>query len=810
MKPGKMALSVAAFMLGVTVLAADVTAAVLFRDSFEGSPRGRKALVGETTVTPNGIGLRAQQGGDDQTTFSGSIVDLDEAGIHREGGLPQGSLSLWVQRNEQQNWENLATFSAADYSLMARVMITWEGDSGNTELKIGSGEYPLWYLEYVDVGMNNYVGKTIVFPLDQKIAKGQWVNVTLTWGASDTERGIFVNGKKLAVKVDNNFAMQKLLADSQYLVIGSDPRPGSGITDASGLFAPGVVDSVTRSVIDAVEIRDTVVTDFPLVYVGDQQLLIADIDDDRRTAAGFSGKLIAGNRLGVTITGTPGARGTFDVVHYPDIGGNISLDWRGWGVYLEEKVFFEESEVNLREVEGYRVYAELESFAAITPEMVPVAELEVEEQSYAFSTLNPNTPYYIGVYAEMRDGSLRPVISPRVNVPMTESAPGVYQGSFTVGYQDRFERAVLAGRLAKGGAVASLADYDDPLVIDPRLTVAVATDPAELKADEMSMAKIAVTVTDANGNAVSGHKIRFLLATTSQYTGVVGGGKFKDEVGGTISQSEFDGVTDLFGKVSATYVAGFAAKTAIVVARDMTSNDTGAGWVKTFIEATAQIVLEEVSTAAAMEAGYQITVKSSDEWLTADGKSQARITARVTLGGQPVEGHAVNFDLSSTNGSLRSVKDVTDRNGEARAVYTAGKKIGIVLITATDTTAGISGSVQIELRSDAPAKIAITITPEKLPADGRSSAELLVLVTDVNDNPNENTEVEYFIIGGSGRLRDTKGLTDRRGESTSEYIAGRNPGVVSFKITVRSTVPSDEEIEKARGLALAVTDYSFF
>ena len=85
-----------------------------------------------------------------------------------------------------------------------------------------------------------------------------------------------------------------------------------------------------------------------------------------------------------------------------------------------------------------------------------------------------------------------------------------------------------------------------------------------------------MTVTDANGNPVAGHKIKFLLATTSQYTGVVGGGAFAEQVGGAIKERR-SGETDLFGKVTATYVAGFAAKTAVIVARDMVSNNTGAG-----------------------------------------------------------------------------------------------------------------------------------------------------------------------------------------------------------------------------------------
>ena len=85
-----------------------------------------------------------------------------------------------------------------------------------------------------------------------------------------------------------------------------------------------------------------------------------------------------------------------------------------------------------------------------------------------------------------------------------------------------------------------------------------------------------------------------------------------------------------------------------------------------------------------------------------------------------------------------------------------------------------------------------------------------MLVTDINDNPNDNTEVEYRVASAAGSLRDDKGLTDRRGESATEYVAGRSPGTVSFEITVRSTVPTAEEMAQARELALAVPDSRFF
>ncbi len=410
----------------------------------------------------------------------------------------------------------------------------------------------------------------------------------------------------------------------------------------------------------------------------------------------------------------------------------------------------------------------------------------------------------MAVAAEMRDGTLRPVLAPILDQPLAETEPGIYSGSFPVGWQDRYARAAVIGRLSRGTASTTLV-ASGVFSVDPALRLAVEAEPNELKADEKSASRVTVTVTDANGRAIAGHKIGFLLATTSQYTGVVGGGAFLDEVGGNITQGPW-GETDLFGRLTASYVAGFAAKTAIIVARDLTSNDTGAGWVRTFIQATAGLELEAGAARIAAEPGYQITVTSSDDWLTADGRSQARITARVTRNGEPVPGRTVGFEATPGLGSIRVTRGVTDPNGEARAVYTAGRKIGVVVVTAMDAAAGISGSVQIELRSDAPAKIVIRLDREKLPADGRSRAEVLVLVTDTNDNPNENVGVEYRVASGDGSFRHEQGLTDRNGEHTAEYVAGSAPGPVVLEVTVRSSAPTAEELVAARDLAVAVVE----
>lgn len=781
--------AVAAVSLSL-LLAVGAGAKPVLQEGFGAQPKGMRG--GEIVGAGQDRGWRGPGGDRDRGR---DFVEYDMAGLRVSP--EKGTIEFSITRDEVFHRE--AAFSLVDKSgdRLFALRFYWDFFPDGPALttftsNISETTQPAFW--YIDDPKNP---GSLVFhiPIGRSVAKGQKIHIALTWNGA--AGAIYIDGKSLNVKTDPKAPFSALMAAAERLIIGAefDNRVPQGAW------------SVSHSVISNFQVHSEALSAAEL-GVPIPVPVVAAVEHDAGRVAGFSGKLIAGNTVNVTMHGSPAQAGSFDIVHYPEIGGRVNLDWRGWGVYLEDKVFFEAGEVNLRDVEGYRVYASTAPFDPAAPGMEPIAELEAGVQNYDFEFLEVDTPYYLAAVARMRDGTTRTVVAPIAKRPMTETAPGIYAGSYQAGWQDRYPRAVVVGRLEHGGVAATLVNTNT-LAIDSGLTIAVAAEPNELKADETSKAKVSVTVTDANGNPVSGHKLKFVLATTSQYTGVVGGGDFADQVGGKISENRFL-ETDLFGKAEVTYVAGFAAKTAIIVARDMLSNSIGTGWVKTYITATAQLELEPVNASVAMAQGYVITVMSSDEWLTADGKSQARITARVTLGGEPVEGHNVGFSVSPGAGSIRSVVETTNRNGEARAVYTAGKKIGIALITATDTTAGISGTVSIELRSDAPAKIVIKLDPVKLPADGKSRADLSVLVTDINDNPNDNTEVEYAISGGGGKLRYDKGLTDRKGENANEYTAGRSAGMVTFDITVRSTTPSEEELTKAGDLAVAVTDFKFF
>lgn len=771
-------------------------AKAIFQEDFRtDAGRGRSGRDGE--VVKDGDRYAWKGAGGHSTVERGGYRITDIQGLRPEGG----TVELDVTRDGTQESETL--FSLADekgVSLFS-LYVHWDvpapdGDSYGTKIRtvMSDGSILFFNTEKGDFGVPfRHEGLL----LGRRIAKGQTFHVAFTWG--DGGPRVYVDGKLLDAEVEKTESFTTtVIPQTKKFVIGAEIRP-------QGHRGIEVVDTPV-SLLANIQVHDEELSPSQLAATFNTAVEVASVGHDEASVAGFSGKLVAGDRLGVTLQGTPGALGSFDIAHYPDMLGRIELDWRGWGVYLEEKAFFEEGEVDLSAVRGYRVFASQSPLPEVTADLVPLATLEVGEQSYRVESLAIDAPQYVGVVAEMRDGTFRKVIWPVQGVALAETAPGVYAGGYTVTYADRIPRGIVIGHLVKGDAFASLAAVE-LVAVDPALTVAVASSEEVLRADEKSSAKITVTLTDANGDAVPDHEVKFLLATTSQYTGVVGGGAFAEQVGGAMKGNAF-GRTDLFGRLTATYVAGFAAKTAIVVVRDMASNSTGAAIVRTYIQATASLELEPVQVSALAE-GYEIAVTSSDDWLTADGRSEARITARVTYGGEPVQGHGIKFGISAGGGSIRTVRANTDERGEARAVYTAGTKIGVVTVTATDVEVNITGSVQIELRSDAPAKIAIKVDPEKLPADGRSRADLAVTVTDINDNPNDGVEVEYAITQGGGELDEPTSVTGRNGETTNAYTAGSAPGTVTISLTVRSSVPTEEELGVARSLALAVPHFAF-
>ncbi len=399
---------------------------------------------------------------------------------------------------------------------------------------------------------------------------------------------------------------------------------------------------------------------------------------------------------------------------------------------------------------------------------------------------------------------------PMEEVPPTSGGPGIpavdngtYRGNYSIKPGDDFENGQIVGRFVSADNVAAgPVTSSSKWTIDTKPVVAFSIDKKDLPADSTSKARIKLAAKDANGIPVKGRHLKLTLATTDEYTGTVGAGDFGKDVGATV-ETRWRGETDSWGEVEFDYTAGFAAKTVILTAKDLDSGGVAVDYLTAFKEASIDIALTPpVSRAAARRSmQYILKVEASRSELTADGRSRSVI--RATLldpNGTAVAGDPVAFTLSSANGSLRTIAGTTDSSGTATAEYTAGKKIGIVVVTATATLRNASGNVSITLLSDAPAKVILKARPATLPADGNSRADIGVKVTDINDNPNADTKVEFRISRGGGRMEYADRLTDRFGDAQNRYTAGTTPGITTILATVRSKIPTDAELARARNV----------
>lgn len=784
----------AGIMAGV-FLASGLAQAAVLEDADFGGKSKIEIKGGKTSTKASGDsrdGWRASKGGTTRESAGYIELDLNKVAADRS----QGAMQFTIVRGNERGQDEESFFTVVDSQIhqLFGGSIRWEWTTENRPKAYRKHNEPHLMLigSGVIAGYTREWGFTNSHDFPRHVGQGSEVTITITWGPKVSDNGVYIDGRRMKTRLRDGYNTPEMMQRGSFLIIGTS-RDSRSVEQGFG-------DNMT-SLLTGFKYLDT-----PTGDLRDVNVAVASVEVSAK--AGFSGKLVAGNVIGVKATGTAGQKGTFDIGRLPESNGTIALDWRGWGTKRQNRGFVTYPEIDLHDVKEYTVYASTTSFAAVDAGMVPVETLEAAKQSVVLDELDAAAVYYVAVNANMKDGSIIPIISPKTGLAMSETAPGIYEGAYTVAVGDDVPKAVVTAQIASPTTTARLASSEE-LAIDSSVKIDVVTDPSVLQADEKSTANVTVTVTDANGDPVEGHALTFFLATTSEYTGVIGGGKFTDEVGGSMSVGG-EYLTDMFGRIKAKYVAGFAAKTAIIVARDLENNDTGAGSVTTYIIADGGIKLKVpgANAMAKRTSGYVLTLETSDDWLTADGDSKAKLTATLTKNGVDVEGMDINFTFAPANGAIKVNQGTTDSNGKARAVYTAGKKIGVVVITASFES--LTASVEIELRNDAPAKIVLKIDPAELEADGVSRADVEVLVTDINDNPADEVKVEFTILQGTGSLRSDSEMTDRRGEAATSYQAGRNAGYVVIRVTVRSLVPSDAELLAARDLAVQVADPKFF
>jgi len=445
-------------------------------------------------------------------------------------------------------------------------------------------------------------------------------------------------------------------------------------------------------------------------------------------------------------------------------------------------------------------------------------------------------------------------------IAMQESriTAGVYEGSYTIRYGDEAKQGFrdlgktasssplqpkhlqpkplsssisVYGYLSdQAGNVASKAS-ENPVAIDTHLIITVEPRQKDLAADNKGQTEVAVKVSDINKNPVSGHHIALTLSTTDEYTDVIGGGNFGREIDGKLA-IDYEDVTDNFGQIKATYTVGFAAKTALIIAKDLDTGQAGVGYITSHIESFLDILLRARERnlggpAAGPGDAASMILEADPQKITADGRSRARITVRLLdNGGNPVvKPYQVTFFPSNEEGRLSKRAITTNAAGSGYVYYEAGKRIGTVVISAIarrgvdpDNAPQLTADASIILMSDAPAKLIMLADTDHLDAGSGQSARISINVTDINDNPNPEATVQLRLqdaisepgagagagAGGhssrNGELSDTAMITDRNGETSCTYRAGQTPGVVRIMAKVCSKIPNEEkELLRAQG-----------
>ncbi|MGA1864302.1 MAG: invasin domain 3-containing protein [bacterium] len=414
--------------------------------------------------------------------------------------------------------------------------------------------------------------------------------------------------------------------------------------------------------------------------------------------------------------------------------------------------------------------------------------------------------------------------------------PGSYSGAYTIGWKDKsMDEAYVWACMSDRAGNKVWKHSEDHLSLDirPRIEVKVVSyneneednfdnsgEHVMLSAGEDSRAEITVKVTNANReDPAEGHIIAFTITTTDEYTGVVGGGDLRNRMSTDIGL-DFDHTTDSWGEVDTLYTSGEAAKTAIIVAKDLTTGHSGVSYILNVLKAQIAIELKQpASLGKTLELlPYKLMLTANPDRLTADGVSSSWITAQITdRDGRPVEKAGVEISFFSSGGGTISPSHVyTDNLGQASTRYTAGIIRGTDIVTGdcVDLDAE-SGEVTIALMSDAPAKMVLSADPDSLYANGINTSNIKVRVLDKNENSVQEAIVNFFVntrwkdmqvkqdLEDKGRLSVTTIPTDFNGWSECTYttpdLTGLAPAVATIFAKIVSRVPTEEEIARAVG-----------
>lgn len=442
----------------------------------------------------------------------------------------------------------------------------------------------------------------------------------------------------------------------------------------------------------------------------------------------------------------------------------------------------------------------------------------------------------------------------RRSIRMTKDTdnPGTYRGSYRIIQGDNMSTVSVACYLVDRNGNTTSKTQSANYKIDTIIIVNMDRSKSEVSTNEVDPAEartsvITATLHDRHDNALKNRQVEFRL------------------VGGYGSMNPLVAVTDSDGKARSTYTGGYVVETGYIAAEDRSTGYAGITYIITSKTGTVNIILEALTPSPGQPRTSNgiayISLRAKPLRIEANGKSVSVISAFVGYIGDdqiindpysedyepnqsvlardvPIPNVEVKFlirdyvedfkrpqyyglpkaeELELKRGKLDVTQPVTDRNGEAKAIYTSGTKSGLTIIQAIAPNAPggpvgetiglvlIAGGVRyllIEARPigtpQAPidsswGEVEGSAQNSKIKADGASRAQIKAILLDSYENPAPDIRV-YFTCDVGQVAEEGNGVTDTDGKAYAVYTAPLLPnggiGRVSAKVT--SSNPLEE------------------
>jgi len=283
-------------------------------------------------------------------------------------------------------------------------------------------------------------------------------------------------------------------------------------------------------------------------------------------------------------------------------------------------------------------------------------------------------------------------------------------------------------------------------------SITLTSDSEKIPADGFSSTGITATLTDTAGNpAEDGTEVTFItsMGTLSANTAIVENGN---------------------GSVIVSLIAG---------------TNSGIATVVCFSEDVSQAINIQIGDEPLKPVAV-IGLAVDPNKIPADGFSSAVITATLKDSNGLLVGDGIDVMLSTSLGRFNNNQNsiiVTTDNGEGTVLVSliAGTTAGIANIVCSSN--GVTQKTAIQIGHLPVAAIDLSVTPNKIPADGQASALVKAILTDSGGNPvGDGAIVTITTSLGSFTNNQTSITltTDSSGTVSVSLIGGTTPGVATI------------------------------